>query len=126
MKWCANGDNKLVYEIIDTIFRLPPNIMQLIHNFDFTAEIPKIVIYNGSNIPCTLQDCIIIMFLKLIGFDVVIYAPTGYRVVEQYIDSQLFNEITIGNFDFNLPNIKLKNNLVNKNKKKGFFGKIFN
>ena len=122
MKWCVNGDNKLVYEIIDTVFRLPPNILQMIHNFDFTAEIPKLVIYNGSNIPCSLHDCIIIMFLKLIGFDVVIYAPTGYRVVEQYIDSQLFNEITIGNFDFNLPNIKL----VSKNKKKKFFGKIFN
>ena len=122
MKWCVNGDNKLVYEIIDTVFRLPPNILQMIHNFDFTAEIPKLVIYNGSNIPCSLHDCIIIMFLKLIGFDIVIYAPTGYRVVEQYIDSQLFNEITIGNFDFNLPNIKL----VSKNKKKKFFGKIFN
>lgn len=125
MNWCATPDKNLPYEILDTVFRIPSNIMQMIHNYDFTGEIPKIIIYNGSNTPCSLSDCILIMFLKLIGFDIVIYAPTGYRVVEQYISNQLFNEMTIGQFDFNLEHIDFSYVSSNTTKKQGFFSRLF-
>lgn len=125
MNWCVSQNKNLPYEILDTVFRIPLNIMQMIHNYDFTGGIPKIIIYNGTNIPCSLSDCILIMFLKLVGFDVIIYAPTGYRVVEQYISNQLFNEITIGQFNFNLEHIDF--NVVSSNtaKKQGFFSRLF-
>lgn len=120
LNWCNNPPKTLVYDIIDTIFRLPPDILKLIHNYDFTEQIPKLIIYNGQNVPCSLSDAIIIMFLKLIGFDIVIFAPTGYRVIEQYIDSKWFNEYTIGQFDFNMPVI---GTIINE--KKSFFKKFF-
>jgi len=127
MDWCNNADKKLVYEIIDTVFRLPPNIMQMIHNYDFTGDIPKIVIFNGSTTPCTLSDCILLMFLKLIGFDIVVFAPTGYRIIEQYINTQWFNENTIGQYDFNMTNVNFNTvSIVRENKKSGLFGKWFN
>ncbi len=126
MDWCVGGSKNLVYEIIDTVFRLPPNILQMIHNYDFTGEIPKLVIFNGGMQPCTLSDCIVLMFLKLVGFDIVVYAPTGYRIIEQYISSQWFNEYTIGQYDFNISNIDLNLLPSNKdNRKTGFFGKFF-
>ena len=128
MDWCQNGDKNLVYDILDTVFRLPSNIMQMIHNYDFTAGIPKIIVYNGGSTPCTLTDCIIIMFLKLIGFDVIVFAPTGYRVIEQYIDSSWFNEITIGQFDFNMEYMDFSSSFEGQqnNKKQGFFSRLFN
>lgn len=128
LNWCATSEKNLAYIILDTVFRLPSNILQMIHNYDFTADIPKIVIYNGSTSPCTLQDCILIMFLKLIGFDIVILAPTGYRVVEQYISNQWFNEITIGQFDFSLNELNLNNDSSSfqGGKKQGFFSRLFN
>jgi hypothetical protein len=128
MNWCVNGDKNIVYDIIDTIFRLPPNILQAIHNYDFTADIPKVIMYNGGNIPCSLQECITLMFLSLVGFDVVIFTPTGYRVVEHCINSNLFNEITVGQFDFNLTDVDFRGTpLPNNNgkKRKGLFG-LFN
>lgn len=130
MNWCVNGDRGIVYDIIDTVFRLPANIVQMIHNYDFTADIPKVIMYNGGSNICSVQECITLMFLSLIGFDVVIFAPTGYRIVEHCINSQLFNEITIGQYDFNLENIDFSsssfqgNNQANQ-KKKGFWSKIF-
>lgn len=126
MDWCNSKDKNLVYDIIDTVFRLPQNVLQMIHNYDFTGEIPKVVIFNGGNQPCTLSDCIVLMFLKLIGFDIVIFAPTGYRVIEQYISSQWFNENTIGQYDFNMNNVNFNSVSVRRdNKKSGFFGKLF-
>ena len=126
MDWCNSKDKNLVYDIIDTVFRLPQNVLQMIHNYDFTGEIPKVVIFNGGNQPCTLSDCIVLMFLKLIGFDIVIFAPTGYRVIEQYISSQWFNENTIGQYDFNMNNVNFNSVSVRRdNKKSGFFGKLY-
>ena len=126
MDWCNTKDKNLVYDIIDTVFRLPTNVLQMIHNYDFTGEIPKVVIFNGGTQPCTLSDCIVLMFLKLIGFDIVIFAPTGYRVIEQYISSQWFNENTIGQYDFNLTNVNFNSISVGRDTKKaGLFGKWF-
>jgi hypothetical protein len=125
LNWCNMPSKTLVYEIIDTVFRLPQNILQMIHNFDFTGEIPKIIIFNGSSQPCTLSDCIILMFLKLIGFDIVIFAPTGYRVIEQYISNQWFNENTIGQYDFNMGNVDFRSVQSSDKKKSGLFGRLF-
>ena len=126
MDWCNTKDKNLVYEIIDTVFRLPQNVLQMIHNYDFTGEIPKLVIFNGTTQPCTLSDCIMIMFLKLIGFDIAVFAPTGYRVIEQYISNQWFNENTIGQYDFNMTNINFSNIVERDNRKSGFFSRLFN
>lgn len=127
MDWCNTKDKNLVYEVIDTVFRLPSNVLQMIHNYDFTGEIPKIIIFNGSTQPCTLSDCIMLMFLKLVGFDIVIFAPTGYRVVEQYINSQWFNENTIGQYNFNMTTVDFNGVYVRQDtKKQGFWGKLFN
>ena len=101
----------------------------MIHNFDFTGDIPKVIIYNGGTKPCSLSDCILIMFLKLVGFDILVYAPTGYRVIEQYIGNKWFNEITIGLYDFNLEDITFNSfSSIQRNSnqnKKGFFKKLF-
>ena len=97
----------------------------MIHNFDFTGEIPKIIVFNGTSQPCTLSDCIILMFLKLIGFDIVIFAPTGYRVIEQYISNQWFNENTIGQYDFNMGNVDFRSVQSSDKKKSGLFGRLF-
>ena len=125
LNWCNMPPKTLVYEIIDTVFRLPQNILQMIHNFDFTGEIPKIIVFNGTSQPCTLSDCIILMFLKLIGFDIVIFAPTGYRVIEQYISNQWFNENTIGQYDFNMGNVDFRSVQSSDKKKSGLFGRLF-
>lgn len=126
MDWCNTVDKNLVYEVLDTVFRLPPYIMQMIHNYDFTGDIPKVIIFNGSNQPCTLSDCILIMFLKLVGFDIIIYAPTGYRVVEQYIKPQWFNENTIGQYDYSMENVNFNTVAVKNESKKSFFSRFFN
>lgn len=128
INWCAKQEKNLPYIILDVAFRLPPNVMQMIHNYDFTGNIPKLIIYNGGTNSCTLEDCIFIMLLKLIGFDIVVWAPTGYRVIEQYISPDNFNSLTIGQYDFNRANLAIgvPRPLDNRGQKKqGFFSSLF-
>ena len=69
-----------------------------------------------------LEDCIYILFLNLIGFDIIVFTPTGYRNIEKYIKEECFENYIIGDFIFNLkaPNIKTATA-----EKTGFFEKFF-
>ena len=124
LDWC-NGDVKnLMYKIIETIFTLPLNIVQLIHSYDFTTEIPKMILFSGDTGVCSLEDCIVIMFLKLVGFDILVLAPTGYRLIEQYIKPNLFNDINIGEYDFSLKDVDITSRREVK-PRRGIFKNIF-
>lgn len=102
LDWLIDDIKNLTYEIIEVLFMLPDDIVKLIHNYDFTSNIPKLVIFGGKNEVCNLTDNIIIMFLKLIGFDIVVLAPTGYQILGDYIKPGLYNHITIGSYDYNI------------------------
>lgn len=70
----------------------------------------------------TIFDCIYLLFLNLIGFDIVIFTPTGYRNIEKFIMDSSFENHIIGEFMFNLkaPNFK-----TSTTEKKGFFERFF-
>ena len=102
---------------------LPNNLLQLIQNFDFTKDIPKIVIIHSTKIPFSAYECIFLLLLNFIGFDIIIYTPTGYKNIETYIDNRAFEQYNIGEFNYNLvaPNMKIPK--AKPLKKFGFFRK---
>ncbi|MDR0272519.1 MAG: YceG family protein [Clostridiales bacterium] len=100
--WFIKERASHVYDILEVLFRMPPQVLQMIHNFSFTETVPKVVVFNSTDKPCEAADCILITFLKSLGFDVIMYIPTGYRVVEQHITSTLFQTIDIGACRFDL------------------------
>jgi len=124
LDWCNEDVKNLMYKIIETIFTLPLNIVQLIHSYDFTTQIPKMILFSGDTGVCSLEDCIVIMFLKLVGFDILVLAPTGYRLIEQYIKPNLFNDINIGEYDFSLQGTDITSRREVK-PRRGIFKNIF-
>lgn len=118
LDWCNGEVQNLIYKVIEVVFTLPTDMVQLIHNYDFTTKIPKLIAFSGDTGICSLEDSIIIMFLKLIGFDILILAPTGYRLIEHYIKPILFNDITVGDYDFSLHDVDITSEIKQK---KGIF-----
>ena len=102
---------------------LPNNLLPLIQNFDFTKDIPKIVIIHSTKIPFSAYECILLLLLNFIGFDIIIYTPTGYKNIETYIDNRAFEQYNIGEFNYNLvaPNMKIPK--AKPLKRFGFFRK---
>lgn len=102
---------------------IPNNILQLIQNFDFTKDIPKIVIIHSTKTSFSAYECIFLLLLNFIGFDILIYTPTGYKNIENYIDNRAFEQYNIGEFNYNLvaPNMKIPK--AKPLKKFGFFRK---
>lgn len=112
----------IMHLIIKVGTMLPTNILQLIQNFDFTKEIPKLVVIHVTKNPFSVYECIMLLLLNFMGFDILIYTPTGYRNVDSFIDNRAFEQYNVGEYQYNIapPNLKVPKA---KPKRFGFFRK---
>jgi hypothetical protein len=113
----------IMHLVIKVGTMLPTNILQLVQNYDFTKEIPKIVIIHSTKTPFSVYECIFLLLLNFMGFDILVYTPTGYKNVESFLDSRAFEQYNIGEFQYNLTPPTMKIPKVKINKKFGFFRK---
>ena len=120
--WYVKKRSSFVYDVLEILFRLPNDVVQLIHSFSFTESIPKVVVFNATDKPCGAADCIMILFLKSLGFDVIMYVPTGYQAVEEYIRENLFQKINIGKYRYDLADVDITDKLAGK---KGIIKNLF-
>lgn len=121
LKWIEADTRGIEYAILSTLLNLDKKTIRLIQNFDFVGEIPKLLVIDTTEKMCSLEDCIYIAFLNLIGFDVLIYAPTGYRTTK-YLKDDILKIHEIGEYKYDLIVPRLS---VYKEENKGFFGKLF-
>lgn len=94
--------NGTEYTIVATVLNLEKNIVRLIQKMDFTKLAPKLVLVNTGETVYSLEDSIIAAYLHLLGFDIVLFAPTGYRSLEQYYTQPVLTEHIIGEYVYDL------------------------
>ncbi len=90
------------HTILKVVMNLDKRILRLIQSLDFTKKNPKIVLVNPDEEGYKLEESIIIAFLHLIGFDILLFTPTGYRVIENHYTQPFFVEHSIGDFMYDL------------------------
>lgn len=113
--------NGTEYTILSTILNLEKDIVRSLQSFDFTKKNPKVVAVCTTEQVCPLEDAILLTFMNLIGFDVVLFVPTGYQTIERYLNDNFPVEHQIGDYiydlhvpDFNaLPPVKSRTWLEN-------------
>ena len=85
-------------EILNVFIGLNTNekLMRYIQNFDFTKVSPKVLYtwMNKDKIP--RRDIILLHYLNLIGFDILVFVPTGYNVMDKYITKKVYTEYNNG------------------------------
>jgi hypothetical protein len=86
------------FQALAVLLALEPEILRLVQNFDYTGEVPKLLIVSATDALFALEDCVHAAFLNMIGFDVVIFTPTGNRDIETYIDARHFETHQIGEY----------------------------
>ena len=79
---------------------------------------------------------ILLALLQNLGFDILIFVPTSYSSIEDYIGNKFIYDTNIigeANYDINIDRLHVTSNIeineTNTNeqsKKQGFFSKIFN
>lgn len=97
---------------------LPDDIINDILWFDFTKMTPKIIMIMTSQDIINKYDCVILAFCNLLGFDVAVFNPTGYKGLDGYLAPNLYESYSLGT-----PRL----NVVYKDKRpsKGFFSSLF-
>jgi hypothetical protein len=103
-----NVDESFPRLALAVLLGLERDILRLIQNFDYTKAIPKLVVVDTTEHMFSLEDCIHIAFLNLVGFDIVIFAPPGYRDIEHYIGEEFFETYQAGEYAYYLtaPNLR--------------------
>ena len=125
---CASGFLKLsgddlMCAVIHYGMSFGRNFLQVIQRFDFTRKIPKLIYIDAIEDTFTLQECIWIVLCNLIGFDVLIYTPSGYKNLETYVKNDAFEEHIMNRFMYNVEVPKFK--IPSEDKNSGFFGRLF-
>lgn len=109
----------LKVKILMTIITMEPKFMRLIETFDYTGKIPKIIIYNKERGNFSELDAILLSFFNLVGADIVIYNPTNYSNIENWINPNYFDT-------YQLPSVQFDMEFPEKVKKEkqSFFEKL--
>lgn len=101
-KIAGTFQNGTEYTIISTVLNMDKTVLRLIQKFDFTRKNPKLIYINTSENILSLEDSILIAFLNLVGFDIVLFVPTGYRTDEKYFNERVVEEHQIGEYIYDL------------------------
>jgi hypothetical protein len=64
--------------------------------------------------------------LSYLGFDIIIYSPSGFRNIETFVSQDAFTTHNIGEFTYNLkaPQFRIPTT-TRAQRKQGFFKKLF-
>ena len=80
--------NGTEYTVVSTVLSIGKDMLRAIQAFDFTRRNPKAVVVSAGETPPTLEDAVLLTFLSEIGFDVVMFVPTGYQMTERFLSGR--------------------------------------
>lgn len=105
-------------DVAIAISNIPDSIINDILWFDFTKMSPKIVMVMTTQNILNKHDSIILTFCNLLGFDVAVFNPTGYKGLDGYLTDNMYESYSLG-----APRL----NVVYKDKRqnKGFLSSLF-
>lgn len=118
-------DSDIVPLVLTAGLNIPNNILQIIQQFDFTKDIPKIVIVSNGKKTFEAFECILLVLLNAIGFDIIVFTPTGYKNLESFISSEAFQEFNHGEYKYDFTPQKLKLPTEIPQEKQSLFERIF-
>lgn len=106
---------------------LDREILKLLQKYDFTKDIPKLVVLDVIEDTFNKVECIQLVLCSLLGFDIALYTPTGYKNIETFVNDSAFETYTMNEFKYNvhIPKFKIPDEIPEPQNEKGFFGKLF-
>ena len=113
-----NITDKERVRLMAALFTIDEAILNLIDSYDFTSDIPKLVLYVNSREAFNQDDAMLLGLLRAIGIDIILLSPNGANNIELVISDKFINPIKLDEFVYDLP-------LKTPGKKGSFFSKFF-
>lgn len=112
-------DKKGCLELLCLVLSLNEDIVKLIDNFDFTSNIPKIVVFLDEENTLSQQMIKLLAYLHLVGLDIVVFNPSGSSNFNLILMKEGYTEDRLESMKYDI----LFKNIISL--KKGFFSKLF-
>jgi hypothetical protein len=72
--------------------QMPKTIIQLLEKFDYSQQVPKLILYNNElHGMISRTDAALLLLLNHFGIDIIIYNPSGHNDIENYLVDDLFD-----------------------------------
>jgi hypothetical protein len=96
----------------------------MMDNFDFTGSIPKMILFMEGNTTIDKHTALCLIYLNQIGFDILIFNPSGSRCLFDFVNSQfiIHTRLDTLSYDTSIQSMKIEEKPIEK---KGFFSKLF-
>ncbi len=106
---------------------LDRELLRLLQKFDFTKDIPKLIIIDVIEDTFSKIECIQLVLYNLLGFDILICTPTGYRNIETFVSDAAFETHIMNEFEYNvhIPKLKIPDAVPEPRDGGGLFGRLF-
>jgi hypothetical protein len=86
------NEEELRIYLFTQAMQVPENILKMLQKFDYSQDIPKLILYNNElNGTMTRSDAALLLLMNQIGVDLVIYNPPGHNDIENFIDASAFD-----------------------------------
>lgn len=88
--------NETLYDLQLFLFKqmtmIPQDILRLLQSFDYSQEVPKVVLYQAPQQPAlSREDMALLGFLNRFGVDIVFYNPTGQLDLEKHLQEDSYD-----------------------------------
>ena len=117
-------DREFKMRVLLTILNLDEKIVEMLEKFDFSGDIPKLVIFDNQRSVFSDEDSIVVSFLNLIGVDIIIFTPTNYNNIENKIHESNFDIHQLPTMAFDLE-LSKQFYYSKKKTEKSFIQRIF-
>lgn len=101
------------------LFAIPEALAQLIHVWDLTKVNPKIVMVLTGTRKLESKEEVMLQYLHAIGFDVLLFVPTGYGLVTEDLLRSRLQKIDLSNYNFSIQYSEIVSN------RKGLLNRLF-
>ncbi|MBP0726696.1 YceG family protein [Bacillus sp. RG28] len=78
--------------LFNQVMNIPVEILRLLQQFDYTQQVPKLLIYNTEqNGTLSRSDAALLLLLNEFGIDIILLNPTGQNDIEMFIEEKYFD-----------------------------------
>ncbi|ONI44021.1 hypothetical protein AN641_08550 [Candidatus Epulonipiscioides gigas] len=98
----GTGKNGVEYLILQSLLNLDDNFLKQMQKFDFTKQNPKVVVIHTKERQHSIEDAIFLVYSNLVGCDIIIISPTGYRSFERFYSKDIIQEHQDGEYRYDL------------------------
>jgi hypothetical protein len=121
-------DEKFIDGTLNTLLNLNLTILQAIQWFEFYNENPNVIVLLPNEAVLNTGDAVRLLFLSLMGFDILLFVPTCYNVLNNNFTMEFqYDTHNIGEsvYYMNTFGLAVTDKQLKPQKKQGIFSKIF-